>query len=897
MGADDETLSPATALEGSSRSDRALTEVEVRAGTTIGRYVVIERLGAGGMGVVYAALDPDLNRKVAVKLVTSGDQARVMREAQALARLSHPNVVSIHDVGTVHHRVFIAMELVDGNTLFAWVHERARPWREIVRMFVAAGRGLAAAHAAGIVHRDVKPTNIVVGRDGRVRVLDFGLARAAGDAPTPPADMISESPAADALGKDLTKTGGVLGTPQYMPPEAFRGEIVGTAGDQFSFCVALYEALYGEPPFDGNWLGDNDPPTLRPPPSSSRVPAWLHKAIIRGLAGRPAERHASMDVLLAALQDDPVSKRRRILAAAGGMLAVATVAALVIHERRRDVRVVVDPCEDAAALAQVWSPSIRDRMHQAFTASGKSDAEAYFTHAATLIDAAAKSWTDARAQVCASTMPSVERPYRLACLDHQKQDLEALLSLLQRPGMLAVENAVRAASALQSASVCVESKSLGLVDPPPEAARGAVLQLSGRIAELRALRSAGQLEDMNRLAGPLVEEVRKLGYAPLIADALYVRGELEAHEANLAVAQQDLEEAERVANASHADAIAARCAALMVETLAQSQSDRVLLDKAFATAQAWVERTGDLEAMYDLESGLYLASGAVGDFEQAIVHAQRAEAHATRLYGARSIRVVGNKGAQAFMLGNIGQHERAVEMLQQVIAIEDDVLGHDNPEIAADLDNLSVSLSALGRADEAKAVLERALALPIPIEGLRAAIKCDMCRALVAGGKPEEAIHWGRECLDRLEQLGVERMNLVINEDPLAAAYLGARHFKEALAQARRCLGDFRKDRKADTPDMIPCIAVEGTALLELGKPRPALASLEGALSLQLAHPGLRGMTGNLQFQVARALVASRGDRNRAKELADAAHADLEKYAFERPLLDQLEAWRKKTKI
>ncbi|EDM73902.1 serine/threonine kinase family protein, partial [Plesiocystis pacifica SIR-1] len=283
----------------------------------IGRFAILDRIGQGGMGTVYAAYDDQLDRKVAVKILRrrgaakgSTQATRFMREAQAMARLRHQNTVTVHEVGEHEDGVFIAMEFVRGQSLDRWLRagDEARPWREVVEVFRQAGRGLAAAHEAGIVHRDFKPHNAILGEDGVVQVLDFGLARAA----TAPGagEGASESAIREVLGafepgsgsgsgsaalsNKLTVTGSILGTPAYMAPEQWRGEVVDARGDQFSFCVALYEGLYGRLPFAGDnpaeLLGNVLAGRVREPPSTARVPAWVGRAVLRGLAIDPDQR-------------------------------------------------------------------------------------------------------------------------------------------------------------------------------------------------------------------------------------------------------------------------------------------------------------------------------------------------------------------------------------------------------------------------------------------------------------------------------------------------------------------------------------------------------------------------------------------------------------------------------
>src|SRR4051794_36712528 len=345
------TSTMASGLPSRDRSDAPL----LARGAPIGRYLVLGLVGRGAMGDVYAAYDPELDRKVAVKLLHVAaavgaelveQKARLLREAQAIARLSHPNVVVVHDVGSFEDQVFVAMEFVDGHTVAYWQNAARRSWREVLEVFIAAGRGLSAAHAAQLVHRDFKGENVMITSSGQVRVMDFGLARNAAErSATAPIVISSEITITDlgttralpkqqavavgqellasgqpavptdskiraaALDANLTQTGLLVGTPAYMAPEQFRGQIADGRSDQFSFCVALYEALYGERPFVGKTLAELADNVLRgrlrAAPTTKRVPGWLKRALLRGLANDPDERWPSMDALLATLARHP----------------------------------------------------------------------------------------------------------------------------------------------------------------------------------------------------------------------------------------------------------------------------------------------------------------------------------------------------------------------------------------------------------------------------------------------------------------------------------------------------------------------------------------------------------------------------------------------------------------
>ncbi len=355
----EQTLS--TSGSGEDGPDAAIVDdVDLLArGSTVGRYVVLERLGAGAMGVVYAAFDPELDRRVALKLLRpqeeSADQvrrqARMVREAKAIAKVSHPNVVAIHDVGVHGGQVFMAMEHLAGGTLRKWMDDKKRPWREIVKMFIAIGHGLAGAHAEGLIHRDFKPDNVLLDKNGVPKVVDFGLVRLSAAADLTSSDVFADTvdaraaaiPLPAAAGPAaLTRTGALTGTPAYMAPEQFRGHDVDERTDQFAFCVALYEALYGERPFPGdNLIALADSVTIgriQDSPKDTQVPAWVRRVLLRGLSVDRAGRFASFGELVAVLASDPIAKRRRAIVGAGIVLALMAGALTVRHVASRRQR-------------------------------------------------------------------------------------------------------------------------------------------------------------------------------------------------------------------------------------------------------------------------------------------------------------------------------------------------------------------------------------------------------------------------------------------------------------------------------------------------------------------------------------------------------------------------------
>ena len=519
-------------------------------GAVLGRYVVLSLLGQGGMSVVYLAYDPQLDRRVALKLVrleilgATGKQ-RLLREAQALARLSSPYVVPVYDVETVGDQLFVAMEYVEGQTLRQWLNE-PKPWKVILRTLRDAGRGLAAAHAAGLVHRDFKPDNVLLGRDGRVRVLDFGLARTAaelierGDESPRPVEQSSPGPhpplASDPslLATPVTRFGQVIGTPGYMAPEQASQGKTDARADQFAFCVVLFEALWRRKPFDESQKagptaetvvdrGDGGPKHLRAPqfldpPRGVNVPGWLLKVVRRGLAFDPAERYASMDELLGALAQDPARKRRAIAAA---VLGIALVGGGLVFAQKRHAEL----CRGGdARMVELWNDGARAAVRSAFARTNLPYAPAAADGFIRAVDDYARGWMTMHRDACEATRMRGEQSeelmdLRMACLDGRARELEALVGVMQNADADAVREASRASRALVPLAQCADVAALRAETPRPRDKHAAIEAIEKRQAEFKAQFDVGRFKPAQAMAQKIVEDARKVGWGPLTAEA------------------------------------------------------------------------------------------------------------------------------------------------------------------------------------------------------------------------------------------------------------------------------------------------------------------------------------------------------------------------------------------
>ena len=581
-------------------------------GQMLGRYVVLSELGRGGMSVVYTAYDPQLDRRVALKVVrgaqlSDAHRARLHREAQALARLSHPAVVTVFDVGDLEDDTFVAMELVDGMSLRDWL-KTPRTWREVVKVIVAAGRGLAAAHAAGIVHRDIKPGNIVISQTGAVKVVDFGLARDLGDRSvdsselsgdhhhedlTDSASASGSSSSSNKISKPLdpiTELGHVVGTPAYMPPEQ-RGRSVDAdeRSDQFSLCATLYEALYRQRPFSVSkkdifdrqeqlTVADKpaaDTRTLAAPvPKDTDVPAWLQKVVNRGLAVEPAARYPSVDALLRELDRDPARTRRNIAVAAGALLGVAALATF-LSWKLMPARSAADMplCDDGSArTAAIWN----DDRHAALAHSAAAHRTAWGPGAikafAAQVDKYVGDWRAMHEESCRATrvehtQSEEAMDLRAACLDRRLANVGELVTLMSDASDDVLRKAGEVVGNLPPVADCADIKALRqVVRRPTEPAIAAKLDaLDGSLSKLSALYAIGDAQKTIELADRVIAQARDTNYAPPLAQALYWRGRALADRGGGSDAERAFDETFSAALGAGEDTMAADAAARIAQ--------------------------------------------------------------------------------------------------------------------------------------------------------------------------------------------------------------------------------------------------------------------------------------------------------------------------------------------
>ncbi|MEX1368347.1 MAG: serine/threonine-protein kinase [Nannocystaceae bacterium] len=871
---------PAKDLEGL----RALAGLRARlfgrrsAPLVVGRYALRQRLGAGGLGVVYAAHDPQLDREVAIKLLRdptgSGrvrEQGRLLREARAMAQLSHPNVVEVFDVGTYEGLhglddaelpgagVFIVMAKLEGQTLGDWLEAGPHPWAAVLARFEAAGRGLAAAHAAGVVHRDFKPANVFVESSGQVRVLDFGLARGHGPGSATAVDSLTSglSSSSSASFEDglrsITVAGAVMGTPAYMAPEQHEGSTADARSDQYSFCAALYHGLFGVRPFPGTELRElvthKQRLALQAPTPSVPVPRWLRSMVRRGLSPEPTERWPSMEVLLQQLRRRPRRARRQWLAMGGGAVVLAAIGWMGAGDSPPS-------CADEPTGARAWTEPRREAVTSALARAHELPAQAPTAEPQVLagLDAYATALERDERAACEAALvtpadPELER--RRGCLRSAATHFETLVQTLAEADATVAQRAATAVTQLPPLERCGDAKRLRAEEGPavPIADEPAAQALRAGLAEVSALLTAGTIDVALSRAHECVEQARTLGHPPLLAEAMWWQGHAQRNAGQLEPALPKLEQAAHLAAAHGHDKVAALAA---------------------------VELT--------------TALGALARYDEALEWARHAEAAALR-FGRDRYPLARAYASRGTVLRLLGRNEESYQLYLDALRVQqlDDASSHELPTL---LNNLGTAALGLGRNHEA---LEhygnshaRLTVLLGPDHPQTAAARMNLGIVTAELGRYDQALqHYSAARAAFVERLGPRDQRVAYCDTNLGNLLLDQHRYVEARDHLAAARDLFSELLGPDHPNTATTRAGWGLAQLRLGEPALARPALEQALhDLQEAvgpeHPHVGVITG----QVGQALLAQ-GDLPAARERLEAAVALLQRIEAEPGLVHE----------
>jgi tetratricopeptide (TPR) repeat protein len=821
----------------------------------IARYRVESRLGEGGMGTVFAAYDPQLDRRVAVKLVhpellARGGVERLLREGRALARLSHPNVVGVHDAGTDGDRVYIAMELVEGEDLATWLRREPRSVREILDKFVAVAHGVAAAHHAGVIHRDIKAENVLLDRDGHAKVADFGLA---GDPVDPEIRESADSadPANVETASRLTQPGAVLGTPAFMSPEQRGAREVTPATDQYSLCAALWVALFGAPPGKG----------------VRNIPAWLRRALEKGLAREPEDRFPSIDALIAAIDPARRGRRTRRIAYAAGAVTILAAASLTYGFTRSHDRIAAACRAAEDARAQIWTAASRDAVAVAFRKTGVPYAEETWTRTDKAVAGYLAEIAAAQGSLCGrrDALELTERG--LACLAARQHELSNTLQHLRAAKANDVRFAVAMIHDLSPVEDCTNPKMLDenlLVLDALHASRDARVRGDYRNAAEHARRG--------------VELARPYGGA-LLARADIALGDVAAYVDGFPAAETAFREAITAAESAGADTLRAHAWANLMAALAREPGREKEALSAEPLATAVIDRTGKRTAYRPIVlQARGVAQLRLGNLDAAVESLLAALAAAREVLPPDDPRMPEYIYPVGVAYGMMRRDAEALKYFDEAYRVAAVVYGDNHPETARFMINVATKHAAAGDCARALGELTHARAL------LAGVLPADSPEHLQIDQAIGACYYVEQKYDDALREYTARQQALASAGRTRSAEMAGSwvdvgdvelarKDYVAAEASYRRSVTAFEdivgtSDARLGFP-----LSRAGEAALAAGHPERAIEPLERAVTIYETAKVPAVVLAGAQFPLGRALAVVPARRAEAMKLVAAARA------------------------
>ncbi|MEM7157863.1 MAG: tetratricopeptide repeat protein [Myxococcota bacterium] len=926
-------------------------------GTSVGRYLLIGRVGAGGMGVVWRAYDPKLQREVALKMVrtdrlSSTARARMVREARSMAQVAHPNVVAVYDVELDAQMVVLAMEYIEGPNLRAWLKEQPRSWSEIVDVFVGAGRGLASAHTAGLLHRDFKPSNVMVGQDGRPRVTDFGLARV----PLPESEMPDELVARDswdgdltsvALGEslrgELTEAGTVMGTPAYMAPEQHLDADLDARADQYAFCISLRAALLSENPFRGRGEALADAKLGGPPPwpRTSTIPRRITAAIDRGMAPRVSDRWPSMSALLEVLQYDEGRRRRTMAVVVGVMLGSAVIALLA-----PSASTVAAPCTGAREqLDEVWGEARRAQVERAVRSTGVAFADAVWAESASSLDRYAEDWTAMYTEACEATnirrdQSAAVMDLRMSCLRRARGQLRAVTTVLAEADATALARAHELSRGLPSLERCADVEALSSEIAPPDdpAVATAVEGARERLAEVSVRLRAGELPRARQIVEEVTAQIEAIDYSPLQVELAEMRGRTLYEEGEYARAEQVLRDVIESGLAQGQWGLVRSTAATMSFVVGQGLGRHEDAMAYLAVALGLSQRTGfggreeasarlalgttlrlrgELEpAEREIRQALALQRGSgvseltiavthnnlannlfsQGRFAEAMTEHDTARSIYLEILGPRHPEVAMSQGNRGSVFMSLKRYEEAERDFREALDINRVSLGPDHPETSRMQINLAVVLLAQNDFEGAATQLERTIDTYTRTIGLHhprmAAARVNLATTRFEQGRLADAKTQLDAVIEALSpSTGTGQIIVGKAWHTLGQVLRAEGELEEAEAAVRKALAIRAQSQGDDHVEVAVTRQTLGTVVAARGRNEEAAQIFEEALR-RVSDEGSDGATrASLMRSLADVLWDARLDRARAVELVEGARERVADGPENEKLRGELDRW------